>query len=86
MDSVAVKFVAALGVNPMLSITLCPAASDNGSEGEAIAKYFVEIEALLMLTALFPELLAVTVRVFVEFGVTLPKSRLALARTKFPIC
>ena len=84
-DRVALKFVAAFGVNEMLNVALCPAASDNGRDGEVIAKYLVEIETLLTLTVLLPELFAVTVRVLVVFVVTLPKSRVVLARTRFPV-
>jgi len=85
IESVALKFVAAFGVNEMLSVTVCPAASDSGSEGEVIAKYFVENDALLILTVFVPALLAVTVRVLLVFGVTLPKSILALPRSRFPL-
>jgi hypothetical protein len=84
MESVALKFAAAFGVNEMLRVVLAPAASDTGSVGEVIAKYFVETEALLTLTVALPELVAVTVRVLLVPGVTSPKSRLALARTRFP--
>lgn len=84
MESVALNFAAAFGVNEMLRVVLAPAASDRGSVGEAIAKYLVETEALLTLTVALPELVAVTVRVLLVPGVTSPKSRLALARTRFP--
>ena len=84
-ERVALKFAAAFGVNEMLNVMLCPAASDRGRDGALIAKYLVENEAPLTLTVLFPELLAVTVRVLVLFVVTSPKSRVALARTRFPL-
>jgi hypothetical protein len=84
MESVALNFVAAFGVNDMLRVVLAPAAIDTGNVGEAIAKYLVETEALLTLTVALPELVAVTVRVLLVPGVTSPKSRLALARTRFP--
>jgi hypothetical protein len=84
MESVALNLAAAFGVNEMLRVVLAPAASDTGSVGEAIAKYLVDTEALLTLTVALPELVAVTVRVLLVPGVTFPKSRLALARTRFP--
>ena len=84
-ESVALKFVAALGVNEMLNVTLCPAEIEIGSDGELIAKYLVENEALLTLTVLFPELLAVKVRVLVVFVVTSPKSSVALPKTRLPL-
>jgi len=86
MESVALNFAAAFGVNEMLRVVLAPAASDTGSVGEVIAKYLVETEALLMLTVLLPELVAVTLRFLLVPGVTSPKSRLALPRAKFPDC
>ena len=85
-ERVAVKAAAAFGVNETLRLVLCPAASESGSAGEDMAKYFVETEAELILTALFPVLVAVTVNDFVVLGVTLPKLRLAPPRTRFPIC
>jgi hypothetical protein len=85
-ESVALNFAAAFGVNEMLKVALAPAAIDTGRLGEVIAKYLVEIEALPTLTVALPELVAVTVRVLLVPGVTSPKSRLALPRTKFPDC
>jgi len=86
MESVALNFAAAFGVNEMLSVVLAPGAIEMGSVGEVNAKYLVETEAPLMLTAMLPELVAVTVRLLLVPGVTSPKSRLALPRTKFPDC
>jgi len=85
-DSVALKAAVAFGVNETFNTVLCPAASATGSVGDASAKYFVETEALLMLSVLFPEFVAVSVRLLVAFGLTLPKSRLALPKTRFPLC
>lgn len=84
--SVALKVAAAFGVNVILKVALCPLASVTGNVGEVNAKYFVEIEALLMVTDALPEFVAVRVRVLLVFGVTFPKSRLPLARTRFPLC
>lgn len=86
MESVALNFAAAFGVNEMLRVVLAPAASATGSAGEVMAKYLVETEALLTLTVALPELVAVTVRVLLVPGVTSPKSRFALPRTRFPDC
>ena len=86
MESVALNFAASFGVNEMFRVVLCPAASDAGNKGEAKAKYLLVTEALLMLTALLPELVAVTVRLLLVPGVTSPKSRLALPRARSPLC
>jgi hypothetical protein len=85
-ESVAVNFAAALGVNEMLTVVLCPAAMVAGSEGAVKAKYLVETEALVIVTAALPEFVAVTFRILVVFGLTSPKSRLALPITRFPDC
>jgi hypothetical protein len=85
-ESIALNFAAALGVNEMLRVALPPAASDTGIVGEVTAIYLVETEALLILTVLLPELVAVTVRFLLVPGVTSPKSRLAFPKTKFPDC
>jgi hypothetical protein len=86
MESVALKVAAAFGVNEIFRLVLAPGAIETGNEGAVKAKYLVETEALLMLTALLPELVVVTVRLLVDPGVTPPKSRLAFARTRFPDC
>ena len=74
------------GVNETLKFTLNPAASDTGNVGEANAKYLVDTDAPLMVTALFPELVTMSVRLLVVLGLTFPKFRLALPRTRFPVC
>lgn len=86
MESVAVNAAAAFGVKEMLTFVLCPADSATGNVGAANAKYLVETDALPMLTALLPEFVRVSVRLLLVFGVTLPKLRLALPRTSWPIC
>lgn len=83
---VALKAAATFGVNVMLNVALCPLATVTGKVGEVNAKYFVEMEALLMVTDALPEFVAVKVRVLLVLGVTFPKSRLALPRTRVPLC
>ena len=83
IDNMALKAAAAFGVNETARTLLCPAASATGRLGDVSAKYLVETEAPLMLTVLFPEFVAVSVRLFVVLGLTLPKSTLALPRTRF---
>jgi hypothetical protein len=56
-----------------------------GSVGAAKAKYLVDTEALLIVTEAFPEFVAVTVSVLLALGLTSPKSRLALLRTRLPL-
>lgn len=86
IESVAVNAVAAFGVNEMLKFVLSPAPTDTGSVGEAIAKYLLDSDALLIVTVLFPELVTVSKRLLLVLGLTLPKSRLELLRTRFPLC
>ena len=57
-----------------------------GNVGEVKAKYLVETEALLMLTVLFPEFVTVSARLLLLLGEIAPKFRLALPRTRVPIC
>ena len=85
-DRAALKATAAFGVNEILRLVLCPAASTTGNVIGANAKYLVEAEALLMFTVLFPEFVTVNVRILLVFGATLPNSRLALPRANVPIC
>jgi hypothetical protein len=86
MESVAVNLAAAFGLKEMLRFVLCPADKEMGKLGAVNAKYFVDTDALPMLTALFPEFVTVSVRLLLLVGETFPKSRLALPRTKVPIC
>src|SRR5271169_2344319 len=82
MASVALKAPAALGVNLMLTVMLCPAETVIGRLGATREKYLVEIAALLTVTDAGPELVAVTVRVLLLPAATLPKSRLAVSRER----
>jgi len=86
MERVALNVEAALGVNEILRFVLCPAGTETGNVIGVNAKYLVEAEALLMLTVLFPEFVTINARLLLVFGATLPKLRLALPRTRFPIC
>lgn len=86
MESVAVNAVAAFGVNEIVRFVLNPAPSDTGSLGEANAKYLFDTDALLIETVLFPELVTVSVTLLLVLGLTLPKLRLVLPRTRFPLC
>jgi len=82
--SVALNDVDAFGVNEILRVILPPAATETGSDGDSKAKYLVEMEAPLIVTAFSPGFVAVTVKVLVVFGVTFPKSRLEFASTRLP--
>lgn len=86
MESVAVNAPAAFGVNETPKFILNPAPRDTGSVGEANAKYLFVTDTLLIVTVLFPELVNVSATLLLLFGLTLPKSRLALPRTRFPLC
>jgi len=59
--SVPLNVVAAFGVNEILRVILPPAATETGNVGDARAKYLVEMEAPLIVTAFSPEFVAVTV-------------------------
>ncbi len=83
---VALNVAAAFGVKEMVNTTLCPGPIEAGSAGEARVKYFVEKETALMVTVLFPELLADRARLLLVPGFTLPKFILALAKTRLPTC
>jgi hypothetical protein len=84
--TVAVKDPTALGVNARLRVALCPAATVAGKLGAVTAKLLLDTVALLTVIDPDPEFVAVTVTVFVLPATTLPKSILAFARDRFPIC
>ena len=84
--TVALNAFAAFGENSMVRFVLFPGSSENGKLGVASAKYFVETEALLMTAAALPEFVKEMVSALVFPAFTLPKSRLWLASTRFPIC
>jgi hypothetical protein len=67
-----------------LRLALWPAARVAGRLGALREKYLVEIVAPLMTTDALPEFVAVTVRVLLLPGVTLPKLRLAFPRERLP--
>lgn len=78
------KAPTAFGANVTLRFALWPAARVAGRLGALSEKYLVEMVALLMMTDALPEFVAVTVRVLLLPGVTLPKFRLALPRERLP--
>lgn len=84
--TVAVKDPAVFGVNARLRVVLCPAAMVAGKLGAVTEKLALDTVALLTVIAADPEFVAVTVRVFVAPATTLPKSMLAFARDRSPIC
>src|SRR6185312_6822907 len=57
-----------------------------GKLGAVTEKLALDTVALLTVIAADPEFVAVTVRVFVPPATTLPKSMLAFARDRSPIC
>ena len=70
----------------MLIGVLCPAGTASGRLGAVREKYLVEAEALLIVTDVVPEFVAVTVRVLLLPAVTLPKSTLRLPKEREPVC
>jgi hypothetical protein len=86
MESAALKAPTALGVNWMLIVVLCPAATVIGRLGATREKYLVEIAALLTVTDAGPEFVAVTVRFLLLPAATLPKSRVVLRRERVLDC
>ena len=84
MVAVALKVPVAEGANLTLRLALWPAARVEGRLGAVSEKYLVEIVALLMTTDALPEFVAVTVRVLLLPGVTLPKFRLAFPSERLP--
>lgn len=82
--AVALKAPVAVGANVTLRLALWPAASVVGRVGDVSEKYLVEMVALLMVTDAFPGFVALTVRVLLLPGVTLPKLRLAFPRERLP--
>ena len=73
---------AAFGVKLKVRDTLCPAASAAGRPGDVNAKDLLEIAAALMLTGVFPEFVALTVRVLLMPAATLPKFKAELPRER----
>src|SRR5579871_2198326 len=67
-------------------MALCPAATEAGRLGPISAKYLLDIEALLMVTAAVPEFTAVIVSVLLTPGVTVPKFRVPLGSERLPGC
>lgn len=86
METVLLKVPAALGVNLILIVALCPAVTVTGRLGETREKYLVEIVTLLTVTDAGPEFVAVAVRVLLLPSVTLPKSSVAFSRERVVDC
>lgn len=83
--AVALKLPAAFGVNARVSDALCPAAMVTGRLGPVNEKYFVDTEALLMFTDVFPVLLTESVSVLLLPAATLPKSKACAPNDKLPV-
>jgi hypothetical protein len=86
IETVALNAPAAFGVNTMLNVEFWPAAIVTGRLGPLKEKYWVEIAALLIVTGAVPVFEMAKVSVLLVPVVTLPKSRLALAKSKAPDC
>ena len=79
------KVPAALGLNVMLSVALCPAPIAIGRLGVVREKYLLDTEVLLIVADAAPEFVAATVKTLLVPALTLPKSRLRLPRDRLPI-
>ena len=75
METEALKVPAAFGLKTMLTGTLCPAVMVAGKLGALSAKYFVEMETLLIVTAAEPEFVTVVDTVLLLPALTLPKAK-----------
>lgn len=82
----ALKVPAALGVNTTLTVLLWPAGIVTGRLGALNEKYWLEMEALVIVTEAAPVFDAVMVSVLLVPEVTVPKSRLALPNARVPDC
>lgn len=85
-EAVAVKVPAAFGANLTLIVVLCPTATVTGRLGAVKEKYGLEIETLVTVTEVGPELVAVADRVLLLPAATLPKSRVADCRERVACC
>ncbi len=83
--AVALKLPAALGLNARVSDELCPAAMVTGRLGAVSEKYFVDTEALLMLTELLPVLLTESVSDLLLPAAALPKFKDCAPNDKLPV-
>ena len=83
--AVALKLPAAFGLNASVSDALCPAATVTGRLGAVNEKYFVDTDALLMLTDVFPVLLTESVSTLLLPAATLPKSNACAPNDKLPV-
>jgi len=83
--AVALKLPTTVGTNRTVSVVLCPGEIVAGRLGAMSAKYLVEMAALLSVTALVPELVAVTAIGLLLPTATLPKSRAAAPKDRVPV-
>jgi hypothetical protein len=83
--AVALKLPAALGLNASVRDALCPAAIVTGRLGAVNEKYFVDTDALLTLTDVFPVLLTESVSTLLLPAATLPKSNACAPNDKLPV-
>jgi len=75
METVALKAPAAFGLNSTVALAACPAEIESGRVVPVSAKYLLEIETLLTVTAAPPVFARVTLSVLFFPAVTLPKFR-----------
>ena len=85
MEAEALNVPAAFGLKTTLTGTLCPAGTVTGKVGALSAKYLVEMETLLMVTAAEPEFITVVDTVLLLPAFTLPKARDPFAREIVPV-
>lgn len=83
--AVALKVPIAFGVKLTVTVVLCPAATVTGRVGETSVKNGVEIETLLTVTDVLPELVATNDNVAVFPSVTVPKFSVPLFRESVPL-
>lgn len=85
METEPLKVPAAFGLKTTLTGTLWPAAMVTGKLGALNAKYLVEMETLLMVTAAEPEFVAVVETVLLLPALTLPKAKDGFVRVIVPL-
>jgi len=83
--AVALKVPAALGVNARVRDALCPAAMVTGRLGAVNEKYFVDTDAVLMLTDVFPVLLTESANTLLLPAATLPKFKACAPNDKLAV-
>jgi hypothetical protein len=81
---VALKAPATFGAKEIVMTAFCPAAIDAGKVGLVTVKYLVEIDALVIVIALCPVLVAEIESALLVPAFTLPKLRVALENDSAP--